>query len=387
MKTPSSPKVPTAELDALKGAAADMERFVEEKLLDEAGLLRSFLNKDTLRPWTNDELKAAGFDFRILYRFERGKADGVLAYEDTLMATSEYGLAQLEKYRATGEAVALASAAWEVAALLRVLFEGEQHERGYLPKPHGGMRRAGWSHEISPDQIIKGVVTLRAFQPWAPPAQRATIDGHLVAIADYFVHRNFVHPYRDRTLVTAPTHSHALSLYVPILVLAAKITGERRYLDHLGQFSPVLDGMLKDGGPVLGPNGVALLGEGFHLAMAEGYKDDRLSQVVRQQWGKNVALLTGDGAGWNPSRDFTGHRCVRLCSAAPLVDRSFPELGAIPLALRLMRQNPEPRRILHVAEGNTLPPGQRFEMKSICETSISSWLLGYWRLRALSGSL
>ena len=126
MKTAASPNPFMKELDPLKESAARMERFIEEYLLDEAGLVRSFVNKDTLLPWTNDELKAAGYDFRILYRFERGKADGVLAYEDSIMATAEYGLARLEQYLATGEAVALASASWEVAALLRVLFEGEE---------------------------------------------------------------------------------------------------------------------------------------------------------------------------------------------------------------------------------------------------------------------
>lgn len=312
------------ELKQLTGTEEQFRRFVEEHLLDEDGLVYSYVRQDTLRPWTNTELQAAGFDFPVLYRFERGKAEEVLAYEDTLMATAEYGLSQIERFRATGAPGALASAERETAALLRVLFEGEKHEKGYLPKPHGGMRRAAYSHEISPDQYIKTVVTLRAFQPYAPPAQQRVIDAYLVAMANYFINRNFVHPYRDRTLVAAETHVHALSLYVPLLMVAANITGQSRYRELLNPFDPLLDRLAREGYPATAPNFCALFTEGFHLAMREGLRDARLPRIIKDQWERNLAMVAEDGLAWNSARTLKSARSVRLVSAAPLVDLYHP---------------------------------------------------------------
>lgn len=365
----------------MEPVARRFEQFVEDHLLDGAGLVYSFLRADTLRPWTNRELQEAGYDYRIVYRFERGRADEVMAYEDTLMATAEYGLSQMERFHATGEAGALASAAYEVGALLRVLHEGEHHEKGYLPKPHGGLQRAAYSHEISPDQYSKTIVTLRAWQPLAPPAQKRTIDEYLVAIADYFINRNFIHQYRDRTLVSAPTHPHALSFYIPILVVAGNITGRAHYREQLKQFDPVLDNLAKGGGIHPSPNGCALYTDGLHLAMQEGLDDPRLAVIIQHQWEACQPFLTGDGQIWDAARTFTSARSVRMISAAPLVDQYHSSLEAWKTALALMQLNQDPRAIRHVTADHGIPAGLRFQMNAICETSLSSWLLGYWRLR------
>ena len=185
-------------LKCLEGDKSAIQEFIEKYMIDPDGLIVSYLNKNTLNVWTEAEL--GKYDILPIYNKQRGDPAGQLAYEDTLMATGEYASAMLAEFEVTGNHKAIASASFHVFAILRVLDEGEKYEKGFLPKPHGGMNKAQYSHEISPDQYIKAFIALREYQRYASPSLNKTIDGYLVAIADYFLNRNFCHPYRERTL-------------------------------------------------------------------------------------------------------------------------------------------------------------------------------------------
>jgi hypothetical protein len=163
--------------------------------------------------------------------------------------------------------------------------------------------------------------------------------------------------------------------------VTGNITGRAQYREELQQFDPVLDKMAGADAALPSPNSCALLTDGLHLAMQEGLNDPRLPVIIKNQWEGCRSLLTNDGLIWDHAHTFTSARSVRLVSAAPLVDLYHPSLEAWKTALALMKLNQEPRAIRHVTADHGIPPGQRFTMNAICETSISSWLLGYWRLR------
>ncbi|MBI4023374.1 MAG: hypothetical protein HY360_00230, partial [Verrucomicrobia bacterium] len=61
------------------------------------GLLYSHLNVETLKPWTNAQL--AVLDVKNLHHPGRGDPAAVFAYEDSLMATGEYAVSQMDRFR------------------------------------------------------------------------------------------------------------------------------------------------------------------------------------------------------------------------------------------------------------------------------------------------
>jgi hypothetical protein len=372
-----------SDVNGLQDHEAKIRAFVEDRMTDECGLIYSHLNARTLKPWTAEELR--DLDTQPIYNKERGDPAGQLAYEDSLMATGEYALSQVLRFTVTGDALALAAAAHPVYAILRVLYEGDYYERGFLPKPHGGMRKAAYSHEISPDQYIKCYVALRAYQPVAPPSLRKTIDAYLVAVADYFLNRNFMHPYRERTIVSPQSRPHCISIYIPSLCVAFNITGNKKYKDALSRFDPVLND-LTTGDTQVNFNICSLYVEGFHLALQEGAEDLRLREAIRKQWEMNVKLVADDGFGYESAgKSPKTSRVMRLAASAPIVDRYFPELQAHKTGLFILQKITDPKAMTYFTEFDPKhhPPGHRYLPESICETSVTSWLLAFWRFKEM----
>ncbi len=387
MKPERLSSVALADVHELHAQEEHLRAFVEEHMSDECGLIYSHLNANTLRPWTPDELRH--HDTLPIYNKERGDPAGQLGYEDTLMATGEYALSQILRHKATGDALALAAAAHPIYAILRVLYEGDYYEHGYLPKPHGGMRKAAYSHEISPDQYIKCYAALRAYQPYAPPSLRRTIDDYLVAVADYFLNRNFMHPYRERTIVTPESRPHCISIYVPSLCTAFRITGDGKYRQALARFDAVLDD-LQTGNTQVNFNICSLYIEGFHLALQENAEDARLREAIRVQWDMNVKLLADDGYGYQEAgKPMKTSRVMRLASSAPIVDGYFPDMKAHRTAVFILKNITDPKRMTYFTEFDFKhqPAGHRYLSQSICETSVTSWLLAYWRLREMAAQV
>lgn len=366
-------------LKKLKKNQTEICNFIESYMVDEHGLVLSYLNVDTLKPWTEEEI--SNYDLSIYQDPARGDNAELLTYEDTLMATGEYASAMLLKYEATNDITAFAMATNQIFALLRVLFEGEYSECGYLPKPHGGLRKAKFSHQISPDQYIKVFIALRDFQRYASTSLNKTIDKYLVAMADYFANRNFCHPYRERTFVTPDTHYHMLCIIIPSLFVAYKITGNKKYKELLkNNFDNPLADIL-DGKCTRNFNMCSLLIEGFDAALREGYKDERLIKITKLLWMENKELVRSDGWGYEDEKKTKlSSRVLRMASSAPVVEKYAPELNATATAIEILEAINNPVEMLYINEWKDMPSGKEFMLKSICETSMTSWLLGYWKI-------
>jgi len=119
------------DIKSLSGACGNVTDFIEEHMLDSDGLFYCHVNVATLKPWTDEEF-AAGNYFTHFHNMARGGTMGVLAYEDSLMATAEYALSQMIAFQKTGDDKALVKAARQITAILNVMEEGERHEKGYL---------------------------------------------------------------------------------------------------------------------------------------------------------------------------------------------------------------------------------------------------------------
>ncbi len=358
------------DLAPLSATADAFHTFVTTRMMDGDGLCRSFLHTDTLKPWTDAQLSK--MDQRKLTDWFQNAPDksACLAYENALMATGEFALSQIVRHRVTGEDSAKKIAHRAIRAILAVVEQGRHYMPGYLPKPFGGVAGARDSHEMSPDQYTKAIVALHAWRPLADRDEAAEIDRFFVDAAEFFIARKFRHAYRHRTIVTAQTHHHALGLFVPLVVLAANVTGNRSYLEHLSGFSEAIDAAMTN--KVLANfNMTSLLIEGFHVAMREGCDDPRLTKLIAVLWRRAAEHVDARGdtfEGDSPPRKTS--QGTRLAATATIVEQLHLSIDATTPAVAILK------RLSNIQQmTNYRVPG------AISTTSVTSWLVAYWRLR------
>lgn len=364
--------ITSAESAALSPIEKTMHEFVLQRMMDADGLCRSMLCAATLAPWTNAGL--AKTDQRRITDMFQNSADkaGCMAYENALMATGEFALSQIIRHRVTEDAAARELAHRAIRGILSVIEEGRHYMPGWLPKPFGGVRHARDSHEMSVDQYTKAIVALQAWRPLADKDEQAVIDRFIIDAADFFIARKWRHAYRHRTIVTAATHPHALGLYVALVQLAAKASGDNGYLAQLKNFDGAIDAALAKEGLEAGFNGISLIAEGFHVAMQAGSQDKRLPQMIEHLWRAGSQCIDEQGRGFIPREvpepDSQG---PRLAAIATIVESLDPNTHATDLARKILGAHREPSRMRHTGDLT----------ESIAEVSITSWLVAYWRLR------
>ena len=367
-------------LQALEPTERTMREFTETRMIDEAGLVYSHLHTETLEPWRAEDLARKGYRLGF-YNIDRGDPEGQLGYEDSIMATGEYALANLIRHDVTAAPDSIGAASLALFAILRVIYEGELYEKGFLPKPHGGMRRAGYSHEISVDQYIKAIVAMEAYRPFASPALNRLMDEKLVDMADYHMNRNFIHPRRESFVVTPENRTHGIAFFIPICWLAYRITGEAKYRDALPRFDGVLDELLADEELPMVANIIGLFMEGFHLALQAGYEDDRLAQILGRFWDAREAMTRERGLRHNiPEQDFPSTRVTRISSFAPIVQQYFPEKQPLELGLEILEDIRDPATMVHVGDRSKAHPLHQYDADTIHAVNIASWLVAYWRM-------
>ncbi len=360
----------------------NIRAFVEHSLSDADGLVYACLNVDVMLPWTNAECEKQQHSFILSH--VSNPADYV-AYEDSLMATAEYALSEVLRYEINGQLETLASATRRIGTLLRVFDEGDKYEKGYLPKPFGGMAKAAYSHEISIDQYIKTIYALNKFHAYANTETTKRIESRIVDSADYFLARDFKHPRRESMIVTVENRPHCLALYVPMLQLAANISGNNDYLDSMQseRFDEAFTSLKTMAPPPF--NIASLLIEGFHLAQSEGCTDPRLEQIIQSQWKMTCSRFNDSGLGLlYADRHLWSSRGLRVPAYAPLITSFFPE--ALELALSILEKVNQPEQMLHINCGLSEDPvfkDREYLSKSICGISVTSWLVAYQRLNLL----
>lgn len=358
-------------VDPLDDTARRFQSFVVDRMMDGDGLCRSFLNAETLAPFTNAQLAAPRWEADLTDWFQNAPDKAAcLSYENSLMATGEFGLSQVVRHRVSGSSEARSRARNAMRAILAVVREGAYYMPGYLPKPLGGLARARYSHELSPDQYTKAIVALAETRPLASRREVEQIERFFVDAADFFIARKFRHAYRHRTIVAPDTHLHALGLFFPLLQLAANVSGDRRYLAHLASLEPLLDAVAS--AEVLANfNMACLLIEGLALAIQSGNADPRLPALIKILWERSAKNIDVNGDAYDdglPERRTASG--TRIAAVATVVRRFHPDTDSERVALTILRRLTEVRQM------------EEYRVRgAISDTSVTSWLLAYWRLR------
>jgi len=215
---------------------------------------------------------------------------------------------------------------------------------------------------LDSDGLCRSMFCMATLAPWTN-ADLAKVDQWRIT--------EWRHAYRHRTIVTAGTHPHALGLYVGLAVLAAKASGDNRYLAQMASFDDAMNAAVTD--PALNTfNSTSLMAEGYHVAMQAGSPDPRLPQTIGWLWQIGAKCIDENGHGFIirkvPEFDPQG---TRLAAIATLADALRPSTHATDLARKILLANRDPARMSHTGDMSA----------SLCEVSITSWLLAYWRLR------
>jgi len=336
--------------------------------MDSDGLVRSFYNMKTKQLYTNEDIQSPAWKKKWTdWCHNTPDPASCIAYENAIMATSEFAMSQLSRFNTTEDQTAKEQAHQAIQAILAVVREGRHYMPGYLPKPFGGLKRARYSHEMSVDQYTKAIAALYEWREFAPPAEQREIDQFFIDAIDFFIARKFRHSYRHRTIVTAATHLHTLGLYVALPWLAAKTSGDKSYLKHLKQFDKPLEAARTDQN-LSGFNQTALVIEGFHVALKAGAQDQRLTDLIVTLWQRSSKRVDANGVGIELEKPTS--QGTRIAAVATVVKQHHPNVSSPETAIGIIRQ------LSDVAEmTNPRVPG------AIASTSISSWLLAYWRLR------
>ncbi len=174
--------------DKLQTRAEKIYSLVASKIMDRDGLVYSMILEDGLKPIRDKDIPE-----RVCFNYvdapKRLWKAGFFGYEDSLMATAEFLLANIYKYQATKDkqskrlakklfnalkSAALASAkysSWVVKPML-----------GFLSKPYGGIKNAHLSGEVSVDQYLRVMYSMEVYRDsLAAAAERKWINKFLLA--------------------------------------------------------------------------------------------------------------------------------------------------------------------------------------------------------------
>lgn len=371
VSTPVSPgSDTTARLAAL---ARTFQSFVESHLLDADGLVRAYVSPRTLRPFTRDEILP-----RYIERVRdtcQNSADpaGALTYENSLMATGEFGMSQILRYWQTGSPDALALAHRVVRGVLAVAREGRYYMPGYLPKPHGGLAAARYSHEMSTDQYTKAIAVLYHWLPLAAAEERKEIVSFVADAADFFIARRFRFPWRQKLIVEPHVHLHTLALYVPLLQLAGTLINPT-YFDQIAQFDGPLEAAVQRSRGAHRThryNEISLYLDGFDVALRSGNSDPRLTEIMRNLFDRGAESIDANGVGLEERQESSW--VVRFVAGATLVRDSEGAAERGRLAGRVLERYDRIDRMRVRGYGDAVD--------GVDGVGIASWLLTYWRSR------
>ncbi len=206
--------------ELLSKKACEFEKFIECYFVDsQTGLLFSHLNKKTGKEWTADECKG--------YKFVGSKNDmpamhKCLSFENSGIVPGAYLYAMCKKYSQNPD--------FQTRQIIERLWRGirwnyeisQQIEPGFFCKPYG--RKV--SNQLSTDQYLNVFKGLYAYYQLADSSTKEAIKEMISSMADFWIRNKYVTDY------FGVRNYWAMDRMFPYLLIAFKLTGERRFFDE-----------------------------------------------------------------------------------------------------------------------------------------------------------
>ena len=216
--------------DQLLELAPAVEQYIEQHLHDPAGIMYAYIDVRTNRPFDRDAITTRHVPVRAHF-----DPWSYWTYEDSICTMGLYIDGLVRKFEATGERACL-ERAHKLWLVIRNIYACSQvYGIGSFLRPYGGYLTMGaFAEPLGTDQASPLFSGLYLYSKHADAETRAQITEMMVQTLSwyeqqgfrYFYYKAFIHPW-DAGL------QHAASYYLPAIAWAAKVTEDRKWLDHL----------------------------------------------------------------------------------------------------------------------------------------------------------
>ena len=215
---------------------AKFEQQLEDLFVDPDGLIYNVIHDKHRRPYKAEDF-APTDRYRPIWEQQGWPTiEAFTNYENTPHQTGLYLAYQAYRYQVTGDPVCLQRGGRTLEAVKCNFDIGEKVlERGYWPKPFGGLSEARRSKDMTPDNNFELVLGLSKYLDVAPPDQHAVAAEVLQGIIDFYVRHNFDHSwllergYRGLFDYVNTYHYHCGPAIICYLKIAADHFGPEPY--------------------------------------------------------------------------------------------------------------------------------------------------------------
>jgi len=233
---------PASYGQTLEEVEATISQVIERVFRDDDGILLSFVNGRTMKPFRTEEVKdrPRGMGTYVQHSDIPDRARPVwLNYEDTGMACGYYLEALCAKARVAGDAqvreparrtVNAIAALWENAAKIKHPLGGGG--RGWFPKPYLGIHDLAGMHECSADQYYHVTLGLHSYYlTLADEKEKRKIEEIVVSFADWWYDHDYCGVYLGRAIwwKRLPWHTMAVAYFLYLNALAQSWSPCRKF--------------------------------------------------------------------------------------------------------------------------------------------------------------
>lgn len=221
----------TARLAGLAATAAEAEAYVESHLFDPDGLMYSYIDVRTGKPFAEEYVR----QFKTLAGREpwvpdnRANNDPVTywSYEDTVAIAGMYIEALVAKHEVTGDPAPLkrAFAIWEQYRL--VYYASQPFGSGGFLRPYGGRRggfagMAAWMEPLGTDQASCLLTGQYALWKHATDDQKRELATIMTDTLRWYERQGFRYVWYKSLIHDWTPGNHAASYYLPGIAFAAR---------------------------------------------------------------------------------------------------------------------------------------------------------------------
>ena len=374
---------------------------------DGDGLILGEINARGPRTFCNEDFK--GYE---TWDFAAGDYAGYLPYEDSIMTTGRFIHAEVLRHLATGREPGLELAERCGRAIIAVSAAGDQHESGYLPKPHGGLAGAHRSRCISVDQYEHALFGMWALRHTTRDVELAAkVEEAIVKWADYFRRHDFEYDYFGRVWAIPENGVHGLGLFLPLSVIARGITGDNAYLDAVEKrLGAIVRGSIVEGVNPYGhghPNTVNLTVMGLvYCWRHDVYKDECARGIevwtrktLKRLSSDNLAYCYEEGSDTHPAEpryvdhptdlgfkfqrwrsNVKGADACKIAHTLVLAHNVLPRFGWRDKAIEILErfQQVNDFRRYHDYDGRQMPEDYAYMRDYLCNQFVGAWLEAYY---------
>ncbi len=281
--------------------AKRLDSFVRDKLIEPHGLVLSFVDSATGKPFCAEEFGLGVDRMRHPPALGNENFGSYFAYENCGMCTGAWLAAQVLKYQVTQDDEVLRTARAAFVAIRDLYQRSQSLGAGFFSKFHNGRL----STEISTDQCLYAAWALDQFGALATKEERGQIAQIIEGIAKFWMDRDYKHPYRDRDF----EWPWPANRFPPLLWLAWRHTKRQKYYDEFERLAALQ--AVRDFPPFFSTTISRWRGSG-----AQGHWPFKLEQAAQGQLSLAPLLLYD-----------APHRSVWLSQLKELILSCLPDLG------------------------------------------------------------